>query len=131
MPIQFFCQKCGQRFQVQDSMAGKQASCKRCGAVLTVPHPEPLDELQPISPQAHSPLVPTSPVNPLFAGSPVRQTSSGLPPAAWVAIGVAVAVLFMIVGGVLLRRGSNPDAMVAANRNASNPANATPSGTVK
>jgi hypothetical protein len=31
------CQACGQRYQAQDSLAGKQIKCKKCGAVIAVP----------------------------------------------------------------------------------------------
>lgn len=37
MPISFSCPECGADFQVPDEMSGKQARCKACGGVLTVP----------------------------------------------------------------------------------------------
>ncbi len=41
------CKGCGQRYQIQDSLAGKQFKCKKCGAVIAIPaivEPQPAVE---------------------------------------------------------------------------------------
>lgn len=35
--IDFSCQKCGKKFSVAESLAGKSATCKACGEKLKVP----------------------------------------------------------------------------------------------
>jgi uncharacterized RDD family membrane protein YckC len=37
MAIIFSCEQCGQRYQVEDSHAGKRIKCKKCEAVVAVP----------------------------------------------------------------------------------------------
>jgi hypothetical protein len=37
MPIVFFCQSCGARFEVDAHMAGKRGHCKKCGQMMTIP----------------------------------------------------------------------------------------------
>ena len=39
MPEPVQCQSCGQRYKVQDALAGKRFKCKKCGAGITVPSP--------------------------------------------------------------------------------------------
>lgn len=43
MAIPFSCRECGQLYQVDDSLAGKRAKCKKCQAVMEVPgRPKPV-----------------------------------------------------------------------------------------
>lgn len=42
MPIEVTCDACGARFKAPDSAAGKKGKCKKCGAVISVPVPEPV-----------------------------------------------------------------------------------------
>lgn len=37
MPIEFFCSQCRNRLRVEDSVAGRQAQCPVCGAIVVVP----------------------------------------------------------------------------------------------
>ncbi|HEY1068426.1 MAG TPA: hypothetical protein VGE52_20045, partial [Pirellulales bacterium] len=37
MPIVVRCERCGQRYQVGDQLAGRSLNCKGCGAVMGVP----------------------------------------------------------------------------------------------
>ncbi|HTN77511.1 MAG TPA: hypothetical protein VL096_19770, partial [Pirellulaceae bacterium] len=67
MPLTIACPGCGQRFAVSEKMRGKKAKCSKCGAVLSIPAPEPVaaeivaDELE---------LAPTSSAaDPLGLGS--------------------------------------------------------------
>ena len=39
MTIQFRCTGCAEAFSVPDNMAGTQANCNKCGALLTIPAP--------------------------------------------------------------------------------------------
>jgi uncharacterized RDD family membrane protein YckC len=39
MTITFPCDACGQRYQVDESLAGKRIKCKKCESVLTIPPP--------------------------------------------------------------------------------------------
>src|SRR5262249_30940586 len=39
MTIAFPCENCGNRFEVDGSLAGKKCRCKKCGAVFVVPVP--------------------------------------------------------------------------------------------
>jgi hypothetical protein len=39
MLITFFCEKCGQRYQVDQGLAGKRTKCKKCQNVLVIPGP--------------------------------------------------------------------------------------------
>jgi hypothetical protein len=40
MKLTFSCERCGHRFEVDESSAGKHGRCKRCGHEMTVPSPE-------------------------------------------------------------------------------------------
>ena len=42
MPIDVACEACGARFKAPDGAAGKKGKCKKCGAVIAVPVPEPI-----------------------------------------------------------------------------------------
>ena len=37
MPIVFFCQSCGSRFEVGDGMAGKRGHCRTCDQRMIIP----------------------------------------------------------------------------------------------
>jgi hypothetical protein len=106
MPIQFYCQGCGQAFQVADQMAGQQARCKRCGAMVVVPAPS-VAGLSPLAGPLGNPML-------------VKPASSSLPPIAWVAIGVGVAAVLMIVGGVVMNRLGRDEPRIAQNGHATN-----------
>ena len=42
MPIDLTCDTCGARFKAPDAAAGKKGKCKKCGATIAVPVPEPV-----------------------------------------------------------------------------------------
>jgi hypothetical protein len=75
MPIPAQCGQCGQRYQVPDQMAGKQAKCKKCGAIVVVPTPGSPPSMPAQSaggfPQPGQP-------DPLF-GMPAGQPGFGMP----------------------------------------------------
>ena len=39
MAISVQCGECGARYNVNESMAGKRAKCKKCGATMSIPAP--------------------------------------------------------------------------------------------
>lgn len=68
MPITFPCEQCGQRYQVDESLAGKRIKCKQCERVLTIPPP--------------SIPAPTTISRPLqtFGAAPSKPTAGAVPP---------------------------------------------------
>src|SRR3954452_12382040 len=81
--IAFSCAGCGKSFEVQDDLAGRRSRCKRCGAVMRIPAPEPV--LAPLAPLA-------TPV-PAPEAVPGRRRKKARKPGtidrhAWVALGV-------------------------------------------
>src|SRR5262245_39519342 len=40
--ITFYCDQCGQCYQVGENLAGKRVKCKKCGGLVSVPAPEAL-----------------------------------------------------------------------------------------
>jgi hypothetical protein len=67
MPIDVTCDACGARFKAPDAAAGKRGKCKKCGAVITVPVPEPIgapaaeDDMYDIAEPAPAPAKPYKP----------------------------------------------------------------------
>ncbi len=47
MLIAFECEKCGQRYKVEEQMVGRRATCKGCGGDIRVPVPGPKIETSP------------------------------------------------------------------------------------
>lgn len=69
MPIVIVCQKCGQRYSVQDRAAGHTVQCQKCQASIAVPDPNAAADPVPLDP------VPLEPVG----GDPQPNHSAGLP----------------------------------------------------
>lgn len=67
MPIEVTCDGCGARFKAPDTAAGKKGKCKKCGAVITIPVPEPVgapaeeDDMYDIAEPAPAPAKPYRP----------------------------------------------------------------------
>jgi hypothetical protein len=72
MAIRFFCSTCGQKFEVADSMAGRNAQCPHCRGITEIPSPRPA---APTTPAPASPSLPVS--EPVVA--PVRQQTAPQP----------------------------------------------------
>ncbi len=67
MPISFACEKCGKRYRVEDSAAGKRGQCKQCGQNFTVPSlPSPVDPppKAPPTPRVQRPIPVAAPARP-------------------------------------------------------------------
>jgi len=69
MPIDVTCDACGSRFKAPDTAAGKKGKCKKCGAVIVIPTPEPVgappeddlyDIAEPAAPQPARPYKPST-----------------------------------------------------------------------
>lgn len=122
--IEFACERCGKAFKVADTLAGKSAKCKSCGAVIRVPSPAegsaPAIGITPGPAPTRSAPAPTptpSVPPPMHVGpasprpAPGRGTS-GLGVAAvilgalalllcWIPLVNVLALLLAVVGGVL------------------------------
>jgi hypothetical protein len=46
MAIRFFCSTCGQKFEVADSMAGRNARCPRCRGITEIPAVRPVQRIE-------------------------------------------------------------------------------------
>jgi hypothetical protein len=80
MPIVFYCQSCGARFEVEARLAGKKGRCKQCGQVMTVPRADELSSMLAMSavPAAAVGAVPAASEGAAAAGRPVAPgTSAG------------------------------------------------------
>ena len=83
MPIDVACEACGARFKAPDAAAGKKGKCKKCGAVIAVPVPEPVpaavsdDDMYDI---AEPPPLPAQSVAPARPYTP--PAAAAAPPAA-------------------------------------------------
>jgi hypothetical protein len=60
MTMTFSCERCGHRFEVDESLAGKSGRCKQCGHEMRVPSPE--FRLAPIAEEAVSLPEPADPL---------------------------------------------------------------------
>ncbi|MFT3785735.1 MAG: PrsW family glutamic-type intramembrane protease [Tepidisphaeraceae bacterium] len=81
MSIQFSCD-CGKRYKLDDTLAGKKAKCKACGATLTVPMPEYEPDDSAAYDLAEEPVAPKpAPPRPAPAPTPTRSTSAARTPA--------------------------------------------------
>lgn len=69
MPIELVCSGCGQRLQVREEDAGKQARCPRCQAVSSVPAAPTSGSFAPSPPPGAS-------AQPSSAGNPYAQPPS-------------------------------------------------------
>ncbi len=49
-PIQFACTSCGATFRVRATYAGRTATCKKCGARVSIPAVSPIDDARPAPP---------------------------------------------------------------------------------
>lgn len=80
MPIAFQCPQCAKQFNVQDSLAGKQARCG-CGTVILVPH---APSVQP-PPPAVDPLMgaPLPSQQPIAAGQPLQPQGQATGQGPW------------------------------------------------
>ena len=85
--MQFSCPNCGKMLSAPDELAGKQAKCKVCGQVITVPG-APVEEERPIEVEA-------APLPPSGVKAPPAQISTQPPPAA---LGIRAAGLFAYAG---------------------------------
>jgi hypothetical protein len=81
--IAFSCAGCGKSFEVQDDLAGRRSRCKRCGAVMRIPAPEPVGA--PLAPLAAP--VPSPEAVPRRRRKKARKTRA-IDRDAWVALGV-------------------------------------------
>ena len=63
MPITFNC-ACGKTLRVPDASAGRRAKCPSCGAVVSVPHPEPDFEVVEDAPKPAPEPEPVKPAKP-------------------------------------------------------------------
>jgi len=76
MPIEVTCDGCGARFKAPDAAAGKKGKCKKCGAVITIPVPEPVgapaeeDDMYDIAEPAPAPAKPYKPAGTSDAVAP-------------------------------------------------------------
>lgn len=77
MPITFDC-ACGKTLRVPDASAGKRAKCPVCTAILTVPEPEPVFEIEEVLDVAEV-VPPPLPPEPEAAPAPVRPSGHGRP----------------------------------------------------
>lgn len=97
MPIEFAC-KCGQRFTVADSFAGRTARCKKCSQMVTVPAAAAgSDDYDladpPPAPPARAPQYP-----PHIARPPAEQMAGGV-------------AGFIAAGGIYESQASNPGSL--------------------
>jgi hypothetical protein len=111
MAIGFTCHQCGGQFAAPEPLSGKQAKCKRCGAIVTVPIVLPVEPamLRPAAGPASPPPVPAqamlrqslAPPDVLADQSP-RTSQYTLPPAVsgevvpWRLIRGAVAIVVVV-----------------------------------
>jgi hypothetical protein len=85
MPIDVSCDACGARFKAPDAAAGKRGKCKKCGAAITVPVPEPVpaaaaeDDMYDI---AEPDAAPAKPYRPATAAPAVAPAPAYNPPPA-------------------------------------------------
>jgi hypothetical protein len=103
MTIHFQCDGCRNEFHVPETMAGKTARCNRCGTIVTVPVPGLSFDVEPIAPAAAPGLGYAHAQSTLSKPAALKPTSSGLPPAAWIAIGIGGAVAALVVIAIGLR----------------------------
>ena len=99
--IQFACPTCGFRFNVQDSYAGRTATCKNCGGQMSIPGPSSAPPARGVPPPA-----PPSPPAPGYYGPPtVSSASSGVNQRQTISSGVATAGFICGLIGLVLSFG--------------------------
>jgi predicted Zn finger-like uncharacterized protein len=127
MTISTACPGCGASYTVSDTLAGKKAKCKKCGAILTIPNPAseladvPLADLAAGTPLqglddrafGGDPLGPSRPLGSLpSTASPRRAAAAsqgaGVPKWVWIACGaggggVVLLLAILIFGGTKLQ----------------------------
>ncbi len=99
MPIDVTCDGCGARFKAPDAAAGKKGKCKKCGAVIAVPVPEPVpaaasdDDMYDIAEPPPLPPAKAPPPLPSVAQAPPYRpsTKGAAAPAPGMAYGVPAA----------------------------------------
>ncbi len=85
MPIEFRCTQCGRVLRVGDDVAGRQAQCPECKAIMTIPSPGA--EVSGGAPPVGPPLGPMPPIPPPTPGVNPYQSPYG--PGGLAAMGTA------------------------------------------
>jgi uncharacterized protein YkwD len=96
MPIHFRC-RCGRTLQVADVHAGRQARCRSCQAILTIPRPEPAVTAEPIE------------VVPLATPKPDLKARSRA--GVWLIAATTLVVVAVLITLVVMFRRPHPPAL--------------------
>jgi WD40 repeat protein len=103
MTIHFQCDGCRNEFHVPESLAGKTARCNRCGTIVTVPVPGLSFDVEPTAPAAKPGLGYPPAQSALAKPAALNSRGGGLPPVAWIAIGIGGAVAVLVIIAIGLR----------------------------